>query len=273
MICRAAINLVVCALTLVLVVSVAMPSREATGQEEATGASIQTLAGESGSSPRWGSGWLDLATITDFAAGDLLRLRIGGTASKVLVRLLPEGKFPDSSVGILGGPVTVPENRIVEVVLDKDRKGIIQISVHGGPNPWGKFPLGGGNGLATIDSAEIQRVSVPVESEGTSGPQDSTMTSGQILAGESGSSPRWGGGWLDLATITDFAAGDLLRLRIGGTASKVLVRLLPEGKFPDSSVGILGGPVTVPENRIVEVVLDKDRKGIIQISAHGGPNP
>ncbi len=115
------------------------------------------LAGEIGSSPRWGSGWLDLATVTDFTAGDVLRLRIGGTASKVLVRLLPEGKFPDSSVGIVGSAVTVPENRIVEVVLDNDRKNILQISVHGGPNPWGMFPLGGGNGPATLESATLVR--------------------------------------------------------------------------------------------------------------------
>ena len=115
------------------------------------------LSGEFGSSSRWGSGWLDLATVTDFAAGDILRLRIGGTAKKILVRLLAEGKFPDSSVGIVGGAVTVPENRIVKVVLDNDRKGIIQISVHGGPNPWGRFPLGGGNGPATLEAAELIR--------------------------------------------------------------------------------------------------------------------
>ena len=157
MICRVAINLVICALTLALIVFVASSSPEAGSQQDTIGASIQFLAGECGSSPRWGSGWLDLATITDFAAGDLLRLRIGGTANKILVRLLPEGKFPDSSVGILGDPVTVPENQIVEVVLNKDRKGVIQISVHGGPNPWGKFPLGGGNGPATIEAAELVR--------------------------------------------------------------------------------------------------------------------
>lgn len=115
------------------------------------------LAGETGSSSRWGSGWLDLATVTDFAAGDALELRIGGSANKVLVRLLPEGKFPDSTVGIVGGAITVPENRVVEVVLDEDRKGIIQISVHGGPNPWGKFSLGGGNGTATLEVARLVR--------------------------------------------------------------------------------------------------------------------
>lgn len=115
------------------------------------------LAGETGSSPKWGSGWIDLATAMDFAAGDKLRIRIGGTAKKVLVRLLPEGSFPDSTDGIVGGAFIVPGNRVVEVVLDKDRKGIIQISVHGGPNPWGKFPLGGGNGPATIESVTLIR--------------------------------------------------------------------------------------------------------------------
>lgn len=115
------------------------------------------LVGETGSSSRWGSGWLDLATVTDFAAGDALELRIGGTANKVFVRLLPEGKFPDSTVGILGDAITMPENRVVEVVLDEDRKGIIQISVHGGPNPWGKFSLGGENGPATLDVARLIR--------------------------------------------------------------------------------------------------------------------
>jgi hypothetical protein len=116
------------------------------------------LAGEIGSSSSWGSGWLDLATVTDFKTGDILRLHIGGTAGKVLVRLLPEGKFPDSSVGIVaGGAITVPENRIVEVVLNNDRKGIIQISVHGGSNPWGKFTLGSVNGPATLESATLVR--------------------------------------------------------------------------------------------------------------------
>lgn len=126
------------------------------GETEAR-AEPRSLAGETGSSSRWGSGWLDLATVADFAAGDVLRLRIGGKANKVLVRLLPEGKFPDSSAGIVGGAITVPENRVVEVVLGEDRKGIIQISVHGGPNPWGRFPLGGGNGSATLEAAILVR--------------------------------------------------------------------------------------------------------------------
>ena len=90
-----------------------------------------------------------------------------------------------------------------------------------------------------------------------------TATSPKLLAGEIGSTSSWGSGWLDLATVTDFAAGDVLLLQIGGTAKKVIVRLLPEGKFPDSTIGIVGGAVAVPGNRIVKVVLSEDRKGII----------
>lgn len=126
--------------------------------EGETEAETKFLDGEIGSSSRWGSGWLDLATTTNFMRGDRLRLKIGGTADKILVRLLPKGGSPDSSVGIIGGAIIVPENRIVEVVLDTDRKEIIQISVHGGPNPWGKFPLGGGNGPATLETAELIRL-------------------------------------------------------------------------------------------------------------------
>ncbi|NQT21090.1 MAG: hypothetical protein HQ592_15385 [Planctomycetes bacterium] len=114
------------------------------------------LAGELGSSSRWCSGWLDLATTTDFAKSDLLRLRIGGTATKILVRLLPKGISADRPHGIIGGAITVADNRIVEVVFDTDRKGIVQISIHGGPNPWGRYPLGASNGcLVTIESAEL----------------------------------------------------------------------------------------------------------------------
>lgn len=126
--------------------------------ETEVGPKPKLLAGKYGSSSEWGSGWLDLATTTNFMRGDRLRLTIGGTADTILVRLLPKGKSPGSSVGIVAGAITVPENRIVEVVLDTDRKGIIQISVHGGPKPWGKFPLGGGNGAATLETAELIRL-------------------------------------------------------------------------------------------------------------------
>ena len=120
-------------------------------------ASAQPLVGQIGFSSQWGSGWLDLATPTDFLKGDRLRLKIGGTADKIVVRLLPKGISPDSPVGVIGSAVIVPENRIVEVSLKSDKKGIIQISVHGGPNPWGWYPLGGGNGAAALKVAELLR--------------------------------------------------------------------------------------------------------------------
>jgi hypothetical protein len=126
-------------------------------QVNSTDASTQLIAGETGSSSRWGSGWLDLATVTDFAAGDRLKLTIGGTAEKILVRLLAKGQSPDSSSGIIGGAVSVRQNRVVEVELQTDRTKIIQISVHGGSNPWGRYPLGGGNGPATIEAAYLIR--------------------------------------------------------------------------------------------------------------------
>ena len=116
----------------------------------------KSIGGKSGSSSRWGSGWLDLEPVTDFAKGDRLRLTIGGTATKIFVRLLPKGESPGESIGIIGGVMTVPNNRIVEVTLAADRKQIIQISVHGGPNAWNRS-LGGGNGPATLEAAELIR--------------------------------------------------------------------------------------------------------------------
>jgi hypothetical protein len=116
--------------------------------------SAQSLSGNIGSSPQWGSGWLDLASPMNFAKGDRLKLTIGGTANKIIVRLLPAAADASASVGVVGGPITVPASRIVEIVLPEDRKQVIQISVHAGPNPWGEYPLGGGNGPATIKAAE-----------------------------------------------------------------------------------------------------------------------
>lgn len=114
----------------------------------------EPLTGTPGASSRWGSGWLDLEKTTDFKQGDKLKLKIGGTAENIVVRLLSKGASPDNPTGIDGSKVTVPPNRIVEVTLREDHSNVIQISVHGGSNPWGMFQLGGGNGPATLLSAE-----------------------------------------------------------------------------------------------------------------------
>lgn len=114
----------------------------------------ESFAGVTGSSSQWGSGWMLFAPAVDFKKGDKLRIIIGGTAKKVVVRLLPKGRSPDTSVGVIGGPVIVPSTRVVEVTLSEDRKQVVQISVHGGVNPWNEFNLGGDNGSATIVSIE-----------------------------------------------------------------------------------------------------------------------
>ena len=120
-------------------------------------ACAQKLQGTTGKSAQWGSGWLDLASPLSISKGQHLVLSIGGTATKIIVRLLPEGASADTTVGVIPEPVAVPKSRIVDIVVPDDRKQVIQISVHGGPNPWGQFPLGEGNGPATIQSAELKK--------------------------------------------------------------------------------------------------------------------
>ncbi len=115
------------------------------------------VSGRTGVSSRWGSAWLDLGTVTEFFRGDRLRLTIGGTAEQVLVRLLPRGSSPDKPVGILPETYSVPPNRILEVLLNSNHSGITQISVHGGPNPWGMYPLGDENGSATLTDVVLVR--------------------------------------------------------------------------------------------------------------------
>ncbi len=127
--------------------------------KEATSSSGQSrqwksIKGSIGVSKKWGSGWIDLDKIMDFKKGDHLRLKIGGKARKAIVRFLEEGKDPNDPVGI-DQIVTIPENRIVEIELKNEYHHVIQISIHGGPNPWGLYPLGGGNGPATLVSVEF----------------------------------------------------------------------------------------------------------------------
>jgi hypothetical protein len=114
-----------------------------------------SLPGKVGSSSQWGSGWLDLGTLTDFVKGDLLRLTVGGTARMIRVRLLPQGVDAGQPQGMVEGAMKIPKSRIVEVSLETDHKGIIQISVHG-KTPWGEF-LCENNGPATLVSVELCR--------------------------------------------------------------------------------------------------------------------
>lgn len=116
---------------------------------------VKRLSGDIGSSRNWGSGWLDLWQTMDFKKGDTLRLTVGGTASQIVVRLLSAGTDPNTPSGIDGGIISVPDNRVVDMVLSEDHENVVQISVHGGSNVWGLFPLGGGNGPASLVEVEI----------------------------------------------------------------------------------------------------------------------
>src|SRR5271165_2632910 len=114
----------------------------------------EPLRGHIGGSSMWKSGWLDLGPPVDFRSGDIIRLKIGGTAERIMVRFLTVGDSPDDPVGIEGGALPVPSNRTVDLTLQHDYPQTKQISVHGGSNPWGLYPLGENNGPATILGAE-----------------------------------------------------------------------------------------------------------------------
>jgi hypothetical protein len=115
------------------------------------------LRGTTGKDPRWYSGWIDLASPTSFSKGDQIRLSIGGTATKVAVRFLDDPRKADSAEGVIG-VFPVGGDRVVRITLDVAYKGIQHISVHGGPSPWNLYDLGGGNGAATLNSAQVIRV-------------------------------------------------------------------------------------------------------------------
>ena len=108
------------------------------------------LQGQIGSSDEWGSGWIELERVTDFQAKSELRFEIGGTAEKILVRLLRAGADPNTDAGVLG-KYDIPGDRRLSVKLPNARPEITQVSVHGGPKPF-KRKLAPNNGGATIES-------------------------------------------------------------------------------------------------------------------------
>jgi hypothetical protein len=114
---------------------------------------VEAMPGTVGASTQYGSGWIDFPKPVDFSRGERLRMVIGGSATKILIRMLSKGQSRDGSEGLLGGVVDVPKTRVVELALGENRAAVVQISVHGGPNPWGKFPMPG-NGPATLQTIE-----------------------------------------------------------------------------------------------------------------------
>ena len=117
----------------------------------------QRLACTIGVDQHYGSGYCDLRPVVNFLAKDRLRIHVGGTAARVVVRLLPEGSSPGGSDIVIREGQIVPPGRVFDVVLTQDYPNTVQVSVHGGSNPWGLYPLGAGNGPATLLSVERLR--------------------------------------------------------------------------------------------------------------------
>ena len=115
------------------------------------------LEGQIGQAKRWSSDWVDLNKAMDFHNGDSLIVIVGGTADRIVLRLLSEGKDPNSPNGVVGRIHQVNANGEVHDGLSRDFHNVIQISVHGGENPWGVYPLGTGNGAAFIQKVTLIR--------------------------------------------------------------------------------------------------------------------
>lgn len=120
----------------------------------APGAFAEPIEGAVGASSTWGSGWIDLTSVTHFQKGDNLRILVGGTADKILLRFLSRGMDPNTASGIDGGVRDIPEDRLLHAVVESGHREVTQVSVLGGPNPFGLMSLGSGNGPATIISIE-----------------------------------------------------------------------------------------------------------------------
>jgi hypothetical protein len=115
----------------------------------------QTLLGEPGtaSGNGWQSSWLEFKSPLSFKKGEVLRLRIEGTAQNVVIRFLPVSSSPESRDGIEGSRRIVPSSRVLELRLENDHPNIRQISVHAGRTAW-ETELGGNNGPARLASVE-----------------------------------------------------------------------------------------------------------------------
>ena len=115
--------------------------------------SCTRLNGKLGMSQEWQSGWIDLVPPMSFRQGDRLELTVVGSAQRITVRLLEQGVSADSPSGIDGSAIDVPRSGTVTTWLQHDHPNVKQISVHGGPNPWGLFNLGENNGAVALNGA------------------------------------------------------------------------------------------------------------------------
>jgi hypothetical protein len=98
------------------------------------------------------SSYLNLRTPLTLQQDDTLVIRLGGTARRVKVRLLQNLGHANQPVGVLDSTFEVPASKIIVVPVQYSVTSVRQISVHGGPNPFGRYPLMEGNGPAIIYS-------------------------------------------------------------------------------------------------------------------------
>lgn len=115
----------------------------------------QILPGHTGSAAgdNWQSSWLDIKPPISFKKGEIVKIKVEGSAENVLVRFLPEGSEPTMPDGIEGDVSKVPANRVLLITLTQDHPNIKQISVHAGREAFGR-PLGANNGRIFIISVE-----------------------------------------------------------------------------------------------------------------------
>jgi hypothetical protein len=121
------------------------------------------LPGEVGSDARSASTWIWLSSRWDLRKGQRLRLILGRpagprkkTAKKVVVRFLRDDDDESKPVGVITPTgISVPEDRVLDVAIPADFANVRVISIHGGENPWKRFPLGKNNGLPVLIRAEL----------------------------------------------------------------------------------------------------------------------
>lgn len=113
----------------------------------------QSLNCNLGASDRWGSGWCDLNPPVTFSAGVCLKLGVGGSANRVVARILGRGQDPNQAVGLVTDSVSVPQDRQLILKLQRQYPNSAQISIHGGKAAWHiRFPES--NGPAALNTVE-----------------------------------------------------------------------------------------------------------------------
>jgi hypothetical protein len=121
------------------------------------------LQGEIKSDRRSSSSWIALSALRNFRQGQRLRFKLSGSAGarsrppkQVVIRLLRDDDDESKPIGIITpNGISVPENGVVDLALPADFPKVRVISVHGGPNPWERFPFGGRNGSPRLVTAEV----------------------------------------------------------------------------------------------------------------------